>query len=127
MKVLQKSRGRFKCRLKAYFLDNLQTLVYNVLVYKILQTETYRKWFKKLRDNIAKQNITFRIDRMRDGNFGDSKAVGDGVFELRINIGKGYRVYFTNNGKEIVILLVGGDKSTQDSDIKAAKKMAKEF
>ena len=96
-------------------------------MYKVLQTETYKKWFKKLRDNIAKQNIILRIERMKNGNFGDSKAVGDGVFELKIDIGKGYRVYFTNNGKEIVILLVGGDKSTQDEDIKAAKKMAKEL
>ena len=64
---------------------------------------------------------------MKNGNFGNSKTVGDGVFELKIDIGKGYRVYFTNNGKEIVILLVGGDKSTQDEDIKTAKKMAKEL
>ncbi|MBO4438936.1 MAG: type II toxin-antitoxin system RelE/ParE family toxin [Spirochaetaceae bacterium] len=96
-------------------------------MYKVLQTETYKKWFKKLRDNIAKQNIILRIERMKNGNFGNSKTVGDGVFELKIDIGKGYRVYFTNNGKEIVILLVGGDKSTQDEDIKTAKKMAKEL
>ena len=64
---------------------------------------------------------------MTDGNFGDSKTVGGGVFEMRIDVGKGYRVYFTNNGKQIVILLVGGDKSTQDEDIKTAKKMAKEI
>ena len=64
---------------------------------------------------------------MTVGNFGDSKSVGDGVFELRIDVGKGYRVYFTNNGKEIVILLVGGEKTTQDEDIKEAKKMAKEY
>ena len=96
-------------------------------MYKIVQTETYKKWFKKLRDTIAKQSITWRIERMKSGNFGDSKSIGDGVFELRVNVGKGYRVYFTNNGTEIVILLVGGDKSTQDSDIQTAKKMAKEF
>ena len=95
-------------------------------MYKVLQTETYKKWFKKLRDNLAKQNITMRIERLKLGNFGDSKTVGDGVFELRIDVGKGYRVYFKNTGNEIVILLVGGDKSTQDEDIKTAKKMAKE-
>ena len=61
---------------------------------------------------------------MRDGNFGDFKTVGGEVFEMRIDVGKGYRVYFTNNGKQIVILLVGGDKSTQDEDVKTAKKMA---
>ena len=105
----------------------MYTMVYNTIVYKILQTEKYKKWFKKLRDNIAKQNITWRIERMFNGNFGDSKNVGGGVFELRVDVGKGYRVYFTNNGKEIVILLVGGDKSTQDEDIKAAREMAKEY
>ena len=96
-------------------------------MYKVLQTETYKKWFKKLRDNVAKQSITWRIERMKNGNFGDSKTVGGGVFELRIDVGKGYRVYFKNNGKEIIILLVGGDKSTQEADIKAAKKMAEDF
>jgi putative addiction module killer protein len=64
---------------------------------------------------------------MKNGNFGDSKTVGGGVFELRIDVGKGYRVYFKNNGKEIIILLVGGDKSTQEADIKTAKKMAEDF
>ena len=96
-------------------------------MYRVLQTETYKKWLEKLRDNVAKQNILWRIERMRNGNFGDSKSVGDGVFELRINVGKGYRVYFTNDRKEIVILLIGGDKSTQENDIKKAKKMAKDF
>ena len=94
---------------------------------KVVQTETYKKWFKKLKDYTAKFAIGQRIERMQQGNFGDSKSVGDGVFELRVDVGKGYRVYFTNDSKEIVILLVGGDKSTQDSDIAKAKKMAKEF
>ena len=94
---------------------------------KVVQTETYKKWFKKLKGYTAKFAIGQRIERMQQGNFGDSKSVGDGVFEVRVDVGKGYRVYFTNDGKEIVILLVGGDKSTQDSDIAKAKKMAKEF
>lgn len=63
---------------------------------------------------------------MEDGNFGDSKSVGGGVFEIRIDVGKGYRVYFTNKENKIIFLLVGGDKSTQDDDIKIAQKMAKE-
>ena len=96
-------------------------------MYKVLQTETYKKWFKKLRDAMAKFAIGQRIERMKNGNFGDFKSVGDGVFELRVYVGKGYRVYFKNDGKEVVILLVGGDKSTQDSDIKLAKKIAKEL
>ena len=108
-------------------IDLLYIIVYNISMYKIVQTETYKKWFKKLKDHTAKFAIGQRLERMKSGNFGDSKSVGDGVFELRVNVGKGYRVYFTNDGIEIVILLVGGDKSTQDSDIQSAKKMAKEF
>ena len=108
-------------------LDQVYTMLYNIPMYKILQTETYKKWFRKLRDERAKFAIGQRLGRMTVGNFGDSKSVGDGVFELRIDVGKGYRVYFTNNGKEIVILLVGGEKTTQDEDIKEAKKMAKEY
>ena len=102
----------------------MYTILYSIIVYKVLQTETYKKWFKRLRDERAKFAIGQRIARMTVGNFGDSKTVGGGVFKLRIDVGKGYRVYFTNNGKQIVILLVGGDKSTQDEDIKTAKKMA---
>ena len=95
--------------------------------YEVRQTEKFSKWLKKLKDAVAKVAIARRIDRMTDGNFGDSKSVGGGVFELRVDVGKGYRVYFTNKNNKIVILLVGGDKSTQDEDIKIAKKMVKEI
>ena len=94
--------------------------------YEVRQTKVFSKWFKKLRDTVAKVAIAKRIVRLKDGNFGDSKSVGGGVYELRIDVGKGYRVYFTNKNNKIVILLVGGDKSTQDEDIKTAKKMAEE-
>lgn len=94
--------------------------------YEVRQTEEFSKWLKKLKDAVAKVTIARRIDRMTDGNFGDSKSVGGGVFELRVDVGKGYRVYFTNKDNRIVFLLVGGDKSTQDEDIKIAKKMASE-
>ena len=96
-------------------------------MYRVLQTETYRKWFKKLKDNVAKTSITWRLERLKAGNLGDSKSVGEGVFELRINVGKGYRIYFINKETEIIILLSGGDKTSQDEDIKKAKKMAKEI
>ncbi|WP_296327728.1 type II toxin-antitoxin system RelE/ParE family toxin [uncultured Treponema sp.] len=95
-------------------------------MYEVLQTKLFSKWLKKLKDNIAKIAIVRRLGRLENGNFGDSKFVGDSVFELRIDVGKGYRIYFTNKEKEIVILLVGGEKSTQDEDIKKAKEMAKE-
>jgi len=94
--------------------------------YEVRQTEEFSKWLKKLKDAVAKVSIARRIDRMKEGNFGDSKSVGGGVFELRIDVNKGYRVYFTNKNNKIVILLAGGDKSTQDEDIKIAKKMVKE-
>ena len=94
--------------------------------YEVRQTKEFSKWLKKLKDALAKVAIVRRLDRMKEGNFGDSKSVGSGVFELRVDVGKGYRVYFTNKNNRVVILLVGGDKSTQEEDIKTAKKMAEE-
>ena len=94
---------------------------------EVLQTERFAKWLKKLKDNIAKVAIARRIERLEKGNFGDSKSVGNKVFELRIDVGKGYRVYFMDRSSEIIILLVGGDKNTQSDDIKAAKRLAKEY
>lgn len=94
--------------------------------YEIRQTKKFSKWFKNLKDSIAKIAIARRIVRMEEGNFGDSKSIGDKVFKLRIDVGRGYRIYFTNKNCKIVFLLAGGDKSTQDKDIDAAKKMAEE-
>ena len=71
-------------------------------MYQIFKTENYLKWFKKLRDNTAKYAIILRIERLKNGNFGDSKSVGEKVFELRIDTGKGYRVYFTKDRKSVV-------------------------
>ncbi|MBD5435847.1 MAG: type II toxin-antitoxin system RelE/ParE family toxin [Treponema sp.] len=102
-------------------------MVYTLIVeYEVRQTTVFSKWLSKIRDAVAKASIARRIARLEKGNFGDSKSVGGGVYELKIDVGKGYRVYFTNKGGRIVILLVGGDKSTQDEDIKTAKEMAKE-
>lgn len=95
--------------------------------YKVLQTQLFRKWFKALRDEIAKPAIVRRIERLSDGNPGDTKSVGNNIFELRFDIGKGYRVYFTYQGLTIIILLLGGNKSSQEADIKKAKKLAKEI
>ena len=93
----------------------------------IRQTDSYKRWFSKLRDSRARARIDIRIRRVALGNFGDSKAVGSGVSELRIDYGPGYRVYFTFIEKEIVVLLAGGDKSTQQSDIRKAKELASEL
>ena len=92
---------------------------------EIRQTETYAKWFSSLRDRHAKARIDIRIRRLSLGNPGDVKAVGEGVSELRIDYGPGYRVYFVQRGQTVVILLAGGDKRTQDSDIKAALELAR--
>ena len=93
----------------------------------IRQTDSYKRWFSKLRDSRARARIDIRIRRVALGNFGDSKAVGSGVSELRIDYGPGYRVYFTFIEKEIVVLLAGGDKSTQQSDFRKAKELASEL
>lgn len=88
-------------------------------------TETFEKWLKDLKDSNAKGLINRRLLHLQKGNAGDSKAVGDGVSELRIHYGCGYRVYFYQYGKNIIILLCGGKKSTQDKDIQKAKEMKK--
>jgi putative addiction module killer protein len=94
---------------------------------EIRETEVYKKWFLKLADSRVKYRIGVRIERLKIGNPGDVKPVGEGVSEMRIDYGTGYRVYYMDTGKEIIILLCGGDKSTQDADIAKARKMAKEY
>ncbi|MEA3352213.1 MAG: type II toxin-antitoxin system RelE/ParE family toxin [Campylobacterota bacterium] len=95
--------------------------------YDIKQTDIFSKWLLKLKDIKGKVSIIRRVDRMRKGNFGDHKGLGDEVSELRISIGAGYRVYYTIQDKEVVLLLVGGDKSTQKADIQKAKNLVKEL
>lgn len=96
-------------------------------MYNIKQTEIFSKWLHKLKDIKAKVGILRRIERMRQGNFGDVKALGDDVLEMRLDISAGYRVYFTKHNDEIVFLLNGGDKSTQSKDIEKAKEIAREL
>jgi putative addiction module killer protein len=93
-------------------------------VFTIRQTDTYRNWFSKLKDKRAQSRVDIRIRRLSLGNAGDVKPVGAGVSELRINYGPEYRVYYTAIGDEIIILLAGGDKSTQSKDIEKAKELA---
>lgn len=94
---------------------------------RILATEQFMVWFAGLRDKQAMRRIQARIDRAEDGNFGDCEPVGEGVSEMRIHYGPGYRVYFAQRGAEIAILLAGGDKSTQAADIKDALKLARQL
>ena len=94
---------------------------------EIQKTAPFIKWYRNLRDANAKAAVTRRIERMAGGNSGDVKPVGEGVSEARIDVGAGYRLYFTLRERTMVVLLCGGDKSTQAADIKAAKTMAKEI
>ena len=97
------------------------------MAYIVQQTELFEKWHGCVKDQKAKIAIARRIERAEHGNLGDAKTVGNGISEMRIDTGAGYRVYFTMRQKVIVILLAGGIKSTQQSDIKKAMELAKEF
>ena len=94
---------------------------------EIRQTPTYAKWLSRLRDANAKARIDTQTFRLTLGNLGDVKPVGEGVSELRIHYGPGYRIYFVRRGSELVILLAGGDKRTQQKDIKTAIELSKEL
>ncbi|GHV79172.1 toxin, RelE family protein [Spirochaetia bacterium] len=98
----------------------------------IRRSSVYKKWYRKLADSRAKHRISIRVKRLEEGNPGDVKPVGEGISEMRIDYGPGYRVYyketcFQDTGKEIIILLCGGDKTTQDEDVKQAKKIAANY
>lgn len=97
-----------------------------MVVIEIRQTTRFATWLAGLRDDRAKAKILQRIDRAKKGNLGDVGPVGEGVSEMRIFYGPGYRLYFVQRGSALVLLLCGGDKSTQDADIAEAKDMAKE-
>jgi putative addiction module killer protein len=92
---------------------------------QIRKTELFARWLDTLRDLHARARIQVRIARLEAGNPGDTKPVGEGVSEMRIDYGPGYRVYFTQFGREVVVLLAGGDKRTQTADIKAAQRLAR--
>ena len=97
------------------------------LSYEVKQTEIFRKWLRKLKDTRSRTIIVQRLVRLEDGLFGDSRSVGDGVGELRFHLGPGYRIYYTIRESVVILLLCGGDKSTQPEDIALAKRLAKEI
>ena len=92
---------------------------------EIRKTDVYVVWIDELRNQQGRARILARVERLAAGNPGDVKPVGEGVSELPIDVGPGYRVYFTKQGRKIVILLAGGDKSTQATDIKTALRLAR--
>lgn len=94
---------------------------------EVRQTEPFMEWLENLRDRKAAAKIAARLARLELGNFGDAEPVGEGVTELRIHFGPGYRVYVVPRGEILVVVLCGGDKSSQDRDIKRAKEMAREL
>ena len=92
---------------------------------RVLTTEIYRDWINALKDRVGRARIQMRVDRLAHGNPGQHRNLTDGISELKIDFGPGYRVYYTERNNEIIILLVGGDKSTQQQDIKTAAALAK--
>lgn len=96
-------------------------------MFEVRRTDVFLEWFRGLRDRAAAQRIVVRIDRMELGNLGDVQPVGEGVSEARIHYGPGYRLYFVRRGEVVIVLLCGGDKSTQARDIERAKSLAKEL
>ena len=108
-------------------LDLAYTIVYSIMI-ELKRTYEYDKWFKSLKDANAKARIAVRVSRLAHyGNFGDCESVGDGVYELRIHYGPGYRVYLSRRENEIVLLLIGGDKSSQRNDILKAKSLNRQY
>lgn len=95
---------------------------------EVLRTDEFAKWMRRLKDADARARINLRIRRLTlTGNFGDVKPVGDGIYEMRLDCGPGYRLYYSRRGEEVVLLLVGGEKSSQQKDIAKAKKLDLEY
>ncbi len=108
-------------------LDNRAHVLYKGQAFQLAETDEFHLWLGSLADRRAKARIIDRIKRASNGNFGDAKAVGGGVSEMRIDYGPGYRIYFFRRGKELVVLLCGGDKKSQQADIAQAVRMKEEI
>jgi len=96
-------------------------------MFEIIKTATFERWLVELKDRVAVQRVSARIRRISLGNLGDAKTLREGVSELRIDHGPGYRIYFIRHGLTVVVLLAGGDKRTQSADIDRAVALAKEW
>lgn len=102
-------------------------MIYSQSMFEVIQSETFVQWCDGLKDRQAVQRVNARIRRLSTGNLGDAKALREGICELRIDYGPGYRVYFMRRGPVVIVLLAGGDKRTQDADITNAIKIAKDW
>ena len=101
-------------------------MAYNRTMVEIRQTDVYARWFRRLRDREARARIDSRIRRLSLGNPGDLRPVGEGVSEMRIDYGPGHRVYFLQRGQALVVILAGGDKGSQERDIRRALELARD-
>ena len=100
---------------------------HNCFVLDIIQSETFQRWLANLKDRKAAARVQARLDRAANGNLGDVKSVREGISEMRIDHGPGYRLYFIRDGSSLIVLLAGGDKRTQGTDISRALKIAQEW
>ena len=96
-------------------------------MFEIVQSATFSRWFQRLRDRQAGARILARLRNVSLGNLGDTRSVGDGVSEMRLHYGPGYRLCFLHRGKTVIVLLCGGDKDSQDRDIEHAKRIARDW
>ena len=100
---------------------------YSLAMYEVAQTREFQRWHRELRDSRAVARITTAIERLQYGLVGDFKSVGQGVSEIRISYGPGYRLYYTIRERQLIVLLCGGDKTTQRRDIKRAQKLKEDY
>lgn len=105
----------------------MYVISYNTIMFTILRSATFDRWLRRLRDRQAINRIVARLLAVESGHLGDVRSVGDGVSEMRVHHGPGYRIYFITRGAEVIVLLCGGDKDSQRRDIERAKRMAKEW
>lgn len=108
-------------------LGSAQPVRYSRHMIEVVRTDEFDRWITKLKDRAGRLRILKRIDRLANGNPGDMKAVGNGVLELRLDVGPGYRVYYLQDGDTLILLLCGGDKSSQQNDIDKAHELAAEW
>ncbi len=102
-------------------------MVYNIGMVEIVESDTFKRWVRSLRDHSAVTRINARLRNVSIGNFGDTRPIGDGISEMRIHYGPGYRLYFIREGSTVIVLLCGGDKDSQQRDIERAKRLAQDW